>query len=387
MGPSLSFGYASFAGLFFVGTLARAMLISVLPLQALALLGDAQKVSVLYFSVSVGGILASLLVPAIVRAIGCYQAFLLSMMVMALSALLLWAGNNVWLFIIGMFCHVFAIASMEISLSLYIMRQIARGNLTRFEPLRIMFTVLALAIGPWLGVYLESRVAHWIPYAITVVSTVATVIYFRLLGLHKIAIGTSLAKTVNPLRYMGRYFRQPRLRLAWGLILGRAAWWTMFVIYTPIYAQRAGLGELVGAAVVSIGTAWTLTVPFWGWVGRQISLRRLLMIGFFITGVMSLFVFAFASNPWAASTLLIFAALGATILDGGGNVLFFRAVRPLDRSEMTGVFLTYRDSAQLAAPGLFAILLKFFALPIVFASSAAGMFVCAYYSRYVPRRM
>jgi len=386
MSPSPSSPDTSFAGLFFVGTLARAMLISVLPLQALDLLGDAQKVSVLYFFVSVAGIVATLVVPAIVRAIGCYRGFLLSATVMALSAWLLWTAN-LWTFMLGMFCHVFAIAAMEVTLSLYIMQRIVRGDLTRFEPLRMMFTVIALAIGPWLGVYLESRVAHWIPYAMTAAATLATVVYFRGLGLHQTAFPTSLQKATHPLRYMGRFFRQPRLRLAWGLILGRSAWWTMFVIYTPIYAQYAGLGELVGAAVVSIGSAWTLSVPFWGWLGRRIGLRRLLFMGFISTGVMSLFVFAFATDPWVATVLLVFAALGATILDGAGNVLFFRAVRPLQRSEMAGVFLTYRDSAQLVAPGLFAVLLKVFAIPVVFASAAVWMFLGAYYSRYVPRRM
>ena len=33
------------------------------------------------------------------------------------------------------------------------------------------------------------------------------------------------------------------------------------MVYTPIYAELSGLGSLVGAGLVSIGTAWTFTVP------------------------------------------------------------------------------------------------------------------------------
>ncbi|MDH3715579.1 MAG: MFS transporter [Gammaproteobacteria bacterium] len=160
-----------------------------------------------------------------------------------------------------------------------------------------------------------------------------------------------------------------------------------FIIYTPIYAEQAGFGDLAGAAVVSIGSAWTLSAPLWGWVARRYSTPRLLAYGFSVTSALSLAVFALAGYPWVALALLVLAALGSTILDGAGNVLFLRAVRSLERAEMSGVFVTYRDAANLAAPGAFAVLLKFFALPVVFAGAASWMLLGALYSRYVPRRM
>ena len=42
----------TFALLFTLSTLARSFLVTLIPLQAFALLGDAQKVSVLYFGIS-----------------------------------------------------------------------------------------------------------------------------------------------------------------------------------------------------------------------------------------------------------------------------------------------------------------------------------------------
>ncbi len=75
------------------------------------------------------------------------------------------------------------------------------------------------------------------------------------------------------------------------------------------------------------------------------------------------------------------------MLDGMGNVLFYRAVRTRERSEMTAVFVTYRDFGQLATPGLYSVLLAFFALPVVFSSAAAWMFIAGYFCRFIPRRM
>ena len=380
------FRYLPFAGFFFVCASARAVLLSVLPLKALSLMGNAQLVSVLFFMVSACGVAVSLSVPMILQRTGLHRCFLLSVFAMVASVVLLWT-EAVWSFAAGMVLHVFGITSMEVVLSLYIMQRIPRRQLPEFEPLRMVSAIVALSIGPWLGVYLQSRVADWLPYLIAIGGTVATLIYFRWLGLQQMSLPDRLLPVGNPLRHIGRFFLQPRLRLAWGLILTRSSWWMMFIIYTPIYARESGLGELMGAAIVSIGSAWTLTLPFWGWFARRYSLRRLMYMGFTVAAGMSLLVFAASGTPTVAIVLLAFAALGATMLDGSGHVLFLRAVHPLERSEMTGVFQTYRDVANLAVPGFFAVLLKFFALPVIFVGAAGWMLVGTFFSRYIPRRM
>ena len=380
------FRYLPFAGFFFVCSSARAVLLSVLPLKALSLMGNAQLVSVLFFMVSACGVAVSLSVPTILQRIGLHRCFLLSVFAMVASVVLLWT-EAMWSFAAGMVLHVFGVTSMEVVLSLYIMQRIPRRQLPEFEPLRMVSAIVALSIGPWLGVYLQSRVADWLPYLIAIGGTVATLIYFRWLGLQQMSLPERLLPAGNPLRHIGHFFLQPRLRLAWGLILTRSSWWMMFIIYTPIYARESGLGELMGAAIVSIGSAWTLTLPFWGWFARRYSLRRLMYMGFTVTAGMSLLVFAVSGTPTVAIVLLAFAALGATMLDGSGHVLFLRAVHPLERSEMTGVFQTYRDVANLAVPGFFAVLLKFFALPVIFVGAAGWMLIGTFFSRYIPRRM
>lgn len=109
--------------------------------------------------------------------------------------------------------------------------------------------------------------------------------------------------------------------------------------------------------------------------------------GYGTTSVVTLLVFAYAVSYVYLTAFLVLAALGATILDGAGNVLYFRAVRPGERAEMTGVFLTHRDAAQLAPPGLFALLLQVFALPVVFFTASTWMFASVFFCRYIPKRM
>ncbi len=357
-----------------------------IPLQALSLLGDAQRTSTLFFAVSVGGILAALGMPIVIQVIGNYQSFLAGSAAMLVSAVLLSLERPLY-FSIGLFFHTFSIAAVEVSLTLYVLARIPRRQLTRFEPLRIFSTVLALTIGPFVGVFLEERLAHNLPFALSALFAILSIGYFRMLGMHRDQIPKSASHGVNPVQYLQRFISQPRLRLAYGLVLARSCWWTMFVIYVPIYAAQSGLGDLFGAAIVSLGTAWTLTVPFWGWVGRQYGVRRLLKSGFAATGALSLLVYIYTATPMIASVLLVICALGATMLDGMGNVLFYRAVRGRERSEMTAVFATYRDFGQLATPGLYAVLLNFFALPIVFFSASVWMTAASWYCRYIPKRM
>ena len=68
----------SFAAYFFIQNLPRGMLLSVTPLQAYALMGNAQDTSLLLFAVSIGGIVAALTLPLLIRRIGVYPSYLFS---------------------------------------------------------------------------------------------------------------------------------------------------------------------------------------------------------------------------------------------------------------------------------------------------------------------
>ena len=83
--------YKSCVGFFFVQAFSRGILLSVIPLQALELMGDAQRVSVLYFAVSLGGIATALATPAVIRQIGIYRTFLVATGAMAALGAMLFA--------------------------------------------------------------------------------------------------------------------------------------------------------------------------------------------------------------------------------------------------------------------------------------------------------
>jgi MFS family permease len=159
----------------------------------------------------------------------------------------------------------------------------------------------------------------------------------------------------------------------------------MFQVYGPILAVASGLGDQVGGFIVSAGMASMWSVPIWGALGRRIGFRRLLTAGYVATGLLTLAAAALMHASWLGALCLVLAGFAAGLIDGAGNSLFLRAVHPYERSEMTAVFISFRDAAQLGPPALFALLLGIFELPAVFVAGGLMMVAMARLTRHIPR--
>jgi MFS family permease len=289
---------------------------------------------------------------------------------------------------VGLVLSTFAIACIEITSQLYLLDHVSRQELRHFEPMRIFASAGPWTLGPWFGVYLQRSVGFATPFAITMAASVAVLALFWSLRLGEAAMLTPMRRPPpSPARYLRRFFAQPRLRLAWVLAAMRSCWWNMLYVYAPIYAVTSGLGAETGGVIVSIGTGWIWLVPLWGWLGRRYGLRPLLAIGYAMAGVLSICAAVAFHIPWLGAAMLVLAAFGTEMLDGAGNLLFLRAVHAHERAEMTTVFVSYRDVAQLGPPVVFSVLLSVFALPSVFIASGAMMLASAVLTRHIPRRL
>jgi len=378
---------ATFAALFAMIAAVRAVLVTALPLEVYAVLGDVQKVSVLYTTVAVVGLIGALLVPALVARFRRRWVFSLGALSAVVAAGLFLNGGLPFL-IGGLILQAFALTAMEVTLNLFLMDYVPRKELSRFEPLRIFVSAGVWTLAPWSGVLLRTEVAVGAPYVAMATMAVATLGFFWYLRFtDDPAVRPARKRPVNPLKHLGRFFRQPRLALAWGLAVGRAGWWYMFFVYAPILVVHLGFGEERTGMVVSAGMACVFAVPIWGLAARRWGVRKLLFAGYLLSGVATFTVATAFGTPWLAVTLMIGAALATSLIDGAGNVPFFRAVHPYERPEMTSVFTTYRDFGQLAPPAVFSVLLQSFRLPAVFAAAAVGMAGLAWLSRFIPRRL
>lgn len=376
----------AFLALFTLDTLARAMLVTVVPLQVYAILADAQKVSVLYFAAGSAGLLGSLSVPYLVIRLHRRGTLTLGTVCWLISAYLL-SRESIWSLAPGLALQMVSGASVTICLNLYMLDNVPRSALTRFEPMRMFLAGIGWISGPVVGVYLSTRIAVWAPFLLSAAFFVAMYVYFRCLRVPRARANPNASRPqANPVKFVRRFFQQPRLTLAWTLSVGRSAWWNMFYIYAPIFAVATGLGSEAGGLISSCGSVGLFTVTLWGWVGRRKGIRWLLIFGYAVTGVISILVGALMEAPLLSAALLVAAAFGASITDGPGNVPFLRSVHSYERAAMTSVYSTYRETSRLSMPAAYSIVLLVFPLPAVFMASGGMMLGLACLSRFIPRR-
>jgi MFS transporter, ACDE family, multidrug resistance protein len=379
----------AFVVLFTCDAIARSILITLVPLQAYALLGAAQLVSMVYFLVAILGLAASLTVPVILHHVRRRWVLTIGAGAQVLSALLLALDMKTSL-IAGLALQVLAAAILDVVINLYLLDHIPRRRLTHFEPRRLLFAGSAFAVGPWLGVYLHRNVSEHLTYLLAALAALTLLTFFWTFRLaDNPGLQAPTRPPPKPLRFVVRFFSQPRLALAWVLALGRTGWWVMYFIYAPIYIAKAGYRPEVGGALVSLGLAPMVLVRVWGRIGQRIGTRNLLTAGYGLTSLFSLAAAtAAACNlPLLCMALLCTAAFSATIIDGAGNVPFLRAVRHYERTAMTSVFMSFRHVGSIAIPGLLAVVLWMLPLPYAFVVGGLMTLGVTAMSRFLPRRL
>lgn len=84
-----------------------------------------------------------------------------------------------------------------------------------------------------------------VPFTVSGVMSLVLVAVFWILRLSEQPAITAPAERSRrgPLRVIGRFIAQPRLRLAWSIVFTRSWWWVFFFIYTPVYAVQQGGGS------------------------------------------------------------------------------------------------------------------------------------------------
>jgi MFS family permease len=380
---------SAFVVLFTCDAMARALLISLLPLQLYDQLGDAQLVSMVYFSVALLGLSATLTVPVILHRIS-RRWILTTGAVLQMASVGLFAIGSTYCLVAGLALQALAIAMLDVVINLYLLDHVPRRELTVFEPRRLLFAGSAFAAGPWLGVFLHRHVVEWFPYLVAGVAMLALLMFFWAMRLtDNPGLQPATGPPPNPIRCLRRFASQPRLVLSWLLALGRNGWWVMNFMCVPIYVTSAGYRPELGGALVSLGLAPMLLVRVWGRIGQRIGARTLLMFAYGLTGALSLLAAAAAAAgaTLTCMVLICMAAFSATVIDGAGNVPFLRAVHHYERSEMTSVFMTFRHVGALCIPGILMLVLSVMPLPSAFVVGGAIALTAAALSRFLPRGM
>ena len=381
----------TFSILFFLESVARASLVTVLPLTAYALFGGKEAVSLAYTLVSLAALGFTFSIPMLVRRLSRRWAYTLGAALLGLYAVLL-ALDAPPALVLGMFCRTAGAALLNVTLSLYIMDNIGKRELTRSEPLRLATATLAWGVAPFVGVLLLQSVGQWAPSVLSLAAILLLLAVFWALRLAEggpIRAGAGPAPITHPLAAIRRFTAQPRLRLAWAIAFARSAFWTTFFIYVPILMLEGGLGATAGGLAVAAGNLMLLNNLFARRWAERHSLRVVLGATFLAAAALTLA--AALLTPWrpeAAGVTMVAAAFFVALLDGLGPVPFLRAVRPHERAPMTAVYRTYLDASELLPPLAYFFLFMLGGFLAAFAALALLLAaIGALTLRHLPRGM
>ena len=381
-------GANAFAILSGLETLTRSLIAAALPIQTQALFGNDESVSALFLIGSVAALSIALLIPKFSVLVGRTRLCTAGLVLLAVSSLLFivqMASSQV----LGFVLRAVGSATFVAVISMYIMDHVRRDQIGRSEPLRLLFIGLSWTFGPIVGVQLEILWGPWAPFAASGAVGVVLLVYFLVLRFSNapaIAVEAGRAPTVS-LDQIKAYAAQPRLVLAWLHSTGRGFVWITFNLYTPLFAVQTGLGAQVGGTLVGVGSAFMLAMPLWGWLARRFGIRRISLIcfpvacfGMFTGGLL-------AHMPWVATGFLVLATLAMSVVDGYGNALFLRACKPSQRTAMTPIFSTQRDFAEIGQAALFAVMLIFFPVQVVFITTGVVLAGLMWLSLSINRRL
>lgn len=379
----------AFALLFFVESMARASVATVLPLHAYALFGDKETVSLAYTSVALVALILSFAIPYMIRFLSRRWSYTVGAMAIAVCGVLL-SLDSITGQIGAMFARTFGAATLNITLNLYIMDYIRKQELVRSEPLRYAVSTFAWMAAPLGGVWLYQHFGIWAAGLVPIVfSFVLLGIFWYLRISEKGPIRPARMVPPNPFISVGRFWSQPRLRLAWAIAFSRSVFWVTFFVYVPILMVEGHAGPLAGGIAIAAGNAMLFNNLLVTGLARRHSLRFMITLAFSGAGVLVVAAGAAGtSHAVLASVLIVAAAFFVAMLDGLGPIPFLRAVHAHERPQMTTIYRTYLDASELLPPFAYFFAFMVFGFSGAFWVLAGVLFATGLLTWfYLPRRL
>ncbi|TMJ37741.1 MAG: MFS transporter [Alphaproteobacteria bacterium] len=344
-------GAVAFAALFAVESFARALIATVVSVQAHDLLLSSQKVSVLFTCVSLAVLVSTLTLPMLFRYVPRRWIYTSGAVGLILASLA-FGTDTLFGQVGGMYLRNVGAATLNVSLALYILDHIRKVDLVRSEPMRLAFSTVSWTIGPFLGI----NYGPWAPQLLCIATSCLVILVFWYLRLyaHPVIKAASSAPQ-NPLVNVGRFVSQPRLRLAWIIAFGRSCFWTTFFVYGSLLMIEGNLGKEASGILISASQLVLCTAYFFGKLSERIGVRKVIVWAYAVAAFAMIGAgYAGTGAPLLAAVFLIIGAIANSGLDGVGGIPYLRSVRAHERAQMTDVYRSYVDLSDLL-PSLISI--------------------------------
>ncbi len=365
----------------------RSLLVGIVPLIALESLGSKELVAKVYLVAAIMTMLVTLNIGTLERLFDRRRVVTLSGVFLIFAALFLYLQNGV-LLTFGIGLRSAAASMFSVCLSLYIMDYIGKRDFTRNESKRMQYNGVAWLIGPFLGAWLLQNGYDLVPFVLAAISAVLMLRYFWYLRLGDDKVVKKATSTAdNPLRSIIRFTEQKHLRIAYGITLSRSCFWVALFVYGPIYVVEAGLPAWAAGVLLSGVSALLFGSPLIRILSDYIGLRRTVVGALMLTATALVCLGLVGEAKPIGVVFWVLGAIGGAMLDVLGNIPFMRLVKPRERTSMTTVFSTWRESSELLTPIIVTLTLLWFEFHHFFFVLAIMHLASAFSASYLPKRL
>jgi len=217
-------------------------------------------------------------------------------------------------------------------------------------------------------------VSRALPFAISGAAAGLMLVIFLWMRLGNGRLITRSARPpANPLAFLPRFFRQPRLVAGWLFAVIRSCGWWIYVVYMPIFAIKNGLGEQLGGITLSLSNALLLIAPVMlRWMQRR-SIRHAVRLGFAMSGLLFALAGLVLGFAWLSVICLLAGSFFLILLDVSAGLPFLLAVKPSERTEMSAIYASFRDVSGIVTPGAAWLVLLIAPLPGVFVAGGLSL--------------
>jgi MFS transporter, ACDE family, multidrug resistance protein len=357
----------------------RGTLISAMPLTVYATVGTAEATSLLYLAAGITALVWGLLVPALTRRVPRRWVYTAGCLMYVGGMALAIHGGPVAI-ALALKLNAMGTVTIFVCFNAYVLDYVERADLSRSQSTQMLFAATPWAVGPVMGVWLRSV---WAPAPFLLAAGFALALLAAFWWL-RLGNGKQIARArrpaANPLAYIGPFLRQPRLVAGWLFAVIRSCGWWVYVVYLPIFAVEAGLGDKVGGIALSLSNALLFAAPAVTRAARALTIRRTVRMAFAGAAVLLTLAGLLSGWPWVTVGLLMLSTGCLIMLDVVGGLPFMMAVKPSQRTEMAAVYASFRDVSGIATPGMAWAVLLVAPLPGIFVAcglAMAGAFVMA----------
>ncbi len=368
----------------------RGMLISVMPLVVYDAVRDAGVVSRIYFIAGIVSLICGLLVPWVTTWVPRRWMYTLGALMYPVGMALAIHGGPVTV-PLAVICNALATVTVFVCLNAYVFDYVARAELGRGQSLQMVYAATPWMVGPLLGVALHDVWAP-LPFIVAGVFSLCLLTAFWVLRLgNGKQIARAKGPAVNPLAYLARFFRQPRLIAGWFFAVCRSCGWWVYVVYLPIFCVESSLsgqvvalpfvgvefdlGKTLGGAALSVSNAALFLSPLMVQLVRRTNLRRVIRLTFVWCAATLILATLGSMHPLLTVFFLFAGSFGLVMLDAAGGLPFMMSVKPSERTEMAAVYSSFRDVSGILTPGVAYLVLLVAPLAAVFAASGVGFAV------------